>query len=270
MMNHRPILVATLAMAILGFCALTAEANLILLQDNFDDNSLDASNWNVVTAGIPQNPKSAVEQNQQMELQGRAHLNTVQQFDPSDAVNVGGLKITGTWQYITADDFLQILTRTDGVPSGSYGETQNGIEFRAFGHNESIEIGSRGAASVSGVVSGLMPNGIGANDVFDFEITDDGSDLSITLTRQSNPSDTVTATGTSSYAPATNLISFHNRETGRRSNLDNVVVESLTIPEPATLALAAVGLLGLRRRRRAYRPVGPNRLWPTTKAVDVP
>lgn len=35
----------------------------ILLQDTFDDNSLDSSKWAVVTTGIPQNPKSVVEQN---------------------------------------------------------------------------------------------------------------------------------------------------------------------------------------------------------------
>lgn len=225
---------------------------LVLLEDDFDDNSIDVSKWNVVTAGIPQDPKSSIEQNQQMEFEGRAHLNTVSPFSPTNGA-VGGLKITGRWEFVSADDMLQILTRTDGIPAGGHGETANGIEFYAYGANETVTIQTRGGASISGLSgNGVMPGNINAGDIFAFSITDDGSNLSFTFTRVSNPADTMTVTATSTYASAINLITFHNRESGRRSNLDNVAIESLTLSGGAVptlyyteggLALLALALL---------------------------
>ena len=71
-----------------------------------------------------------------------------------------------------------------------------------------------------------MPGGITGGDIFDFVIMDDGANLMFELTRQSNPADNIVVTATSAFAPVNNLISFHNRESGRRSNLDDVVIES--------------------------------------------
>ena len=181
-------------------------------------------NRTVVTSGIPQNPKSVTEQNGQIELEGRAHFNTTDEFVPS-ADNP--ITITGTWEFVSGDDFLQILTRSDGVPNpgNCCGETLNGIEFFAFGGNEQVRISQRVAGGNAVISSTLtMPGNISAGDVFSFEITDNGEDLSFTLTRLSNPADTVTVTSTSTQTYATNLISIHNRESGRRSNLDNIIV----------------------------------------------
>lgn len=220
----------SLLLGMLLAAAPSAQAGpLVLLEDDFDDNSLDATKWVVRTDGFNKPPTSATEQNQQMEIEGRAHLNTVSQFDPSDAA-VGGLSITGRWEFVTGDDMMQILTRTDGTPAGTYGETANGIEFRAYGGNQQVEILAKGGASISGQSgNGAMPGNINAGDIFDFAITDDGSNLSFTLTRVSNPAQFITVTASSSYSPASNLITFHNRESGRRSNLKHVVIASATL-----------------------------------------
>ena len=61
----------------------------------------------------------------------------------------GGLRITGTWTRQTTDfDFLQVLTRSDGVPTGyfgTFGETQNGVEFVAI-LGEGLAFRQRGSA----------------------------------------------------------------------------------------------------------------------------
>ena len=210
--------------------ALTAVAQaspLILLEDDFNDNVIDTSKWDVVLSGIPQNPKSVTETGGRMRLQGRGHLNTVQQFDPVDPA-VGGLRITGTWEF-GSDDFLQILTRSDGTPAGGYGETANGIEMFAFTGNNQVSIRGRGGASVTGGGGVNLPNGIPNGGVFDFEFTDDGTNLSATLTQVGNPTNTATVTASSTSVMGTNLGVFHNRESGRVSYLDDVVIESLTL-----------------------------------------
>ena len=244
----RPTAIAFAAVLFALSSVAEAQPPLILLEDDFNDNSIDPAKWNVVTAGIPQVPKSAVEQNMQMELEGRAHLNSAMQFDPTDP-GIGGFTIRGQWEFVSGDDFMQILTRTDGVPAGGFGETANGIEFQAVATgSDNVTITARGAGSVSGVAgNGSMPGGISGGDIFDFVIMDDGTNLSFELTRVSNPADTILVTATSNYAPASNLISFHNRESGRRSNLDNLVIESqsLTVPEPASVAIWSLIGLGL-------------------------
>lgn len=152
----------------------------ILLQDNFNDNSLDAAKWWVNLAGIPQNPKSATEQNQRMELEGRAHLVTVQEFDP--ATYPGGIEISGTWQFADDDDMFQVLTRSDGQPSGSYGETQTGVEFYLQQWSTgSFTIRSRGGVSVTNLVEHFNSLHVSPNDTFSFTIFDDGTNLSFSL-----------------------------------------------------------------------------------------
>ena len=232
-----------------------AAAALVLLQDNFNDNSIDASKWSVVTAGIPLafGAASVTETGQRIRLQGRGHLNSAQNFAPGSP-GVGGLKITGTWTF-GSDDFLQILTRSSGTASSPWGETTSGIEMFAHTGNNQLQWNTRGSAIISGGTSVVLPHGIDLDDVFSFEFTDDGFNLRATLTEVGNPLNTGTITGTSSFASATNLITFHNREASTKvAYLDNVLVTSLNrVPEPdsAALALLAIVALGVCRRRKA-------------------
>lgn len=220
----------------------------VLLQDDFNDNSLDSSKWTVVTAGISQDPKSVLEQNQQIELEGRAHLNTVSTFDPD---LLGGLSITGRMEFVSDDDFSQFLTRSDGTPSGGFGETANGLEFALFGNGgvTSPQIRGRGGVTVGSVVQGATVDVV-AGDIFDFTIVDEGAaGLSFTITRVNGAPFTSTTTAVltgDSVVPS--LVTFHNREAGRRLNLDDVVISS--IPEPSSLAMLGLAGFGLIRRRR--------------------
>lgn len=221
----------------------------ILLQDDFNDNSLDASKWWVNLTGIPQDPKSVTETGGHIALEGRGHLNTAQQFDPATYANP--IEITGQWTYISGGDFFQVLTRSSGQPSGGYGETSSGIEFYLPVFSvSSMSISGRGAA-VSGLVRDFSHLTLGTNNVFNFRIVDDGTNLLWQMVDADNPSNQGWAMATSTTNMPTDYIVFHNRESGNRSDLDNVLI--VEMPEPSALVglfgLAAVGLVAWFRRR---------------------
>ncbi len=228
--------VAVLALVMFALAG-TTQAATLLLEDDFNDNSLDAAKWNAVTTGIPQNPKSVTETNQRIELEGRGHLNTVQQFDPA-SLPEDGLRLRGRWTFVSGDDMLQILTRSDGMPAGGYGETNAGLEFRvqASGVGNTMTISGRGGVGVSSVANAGPLNAL-AGETYDFEIHDDGYGLIFSMDQVGGPKQrTVRAVSTS--VMGTNLVSFHNREGGRRSNLDDVIIDSpdlIVINDPAAL-----------------------------------
>jgi len=220
----------------------------VLLQDDFNDNSIDPAKWNVV---LPRGGSSVTETGGRMRFNDRGYLNTAQQFDPTAS---GGLKITGVWQ-IGTDDFLQLLTRSDGTPGGSYSETNNGVELYVHSRNNTFQIRGRGGATVTGAVNGTLPGGMADGKTFYFELIDDGANLWATLTEAGNPTNTATATATCVVDMPTDLIVFHNREGGggRVSFLDDVLITSggapildygnLVVDAGATLVNAAGGTL---------------------------
>ena len=248
MITHKQITIAVLLVG-LTMCAATGHAALVVLvQDDFNDNSLDTTKWSVaIGTGSSMGSPTVTEQNQRLEMEERGYLITKNQYDP---VSVGGLRIEGVWGFSASnDDMFQILTRSDGVPIDRWGETQNGVEFYAY--NGAINIRSRGSIAV---VSGLVTQkgsafATTAGTIFDFVLTDDGTNLTMSMQEQTNANNWATGTATSTSDMSTDYVVFHNREAaGRMSYLDEVSIS--VIPEPATLALAAIGLGGLRRRRK--------------------
>jgi hypothetical protein len=173
----------------------------------------DPAKWTTNT-NTPQGGASVTVQNGNLQLQNRGYCNTVEQYNP---VN-GGIEITGTWEfggnYASGDnpngDLLEIITRSDGAPSGAYGETANGVQFQASQINNRITISGNGSAAVNGGswVGVYLPS----NYVFAFDIIDDGSNLTFTITNTTNAADSGTVTATCSTQMASNFITFHNRE----------------------------------------------------------
>ncbi len=224
----------------------------ILLQDDFNDNSIDPLKWTTNTT-IPAGSASVNEMNGRMELVNRGHLVTAQQYDP---LVVGGVRITGRWTFALFDvaDFLQILTRSSGTPDGAFGETTEGVEFQST--LTTLSILGRGGVAVANVST---PITIGMGDVFDFEIVDDGFNVSIALNEVGGDGTTAFVSTTSATDAATDFVVFHNREaavgSGHVAYLDDVVIQ--TVPEPSSLVLASLGVAGLfvirRRQNRKAR-----------------
>jgi len=223
----------------------------ILLQDNFNDNSIDGAKWNVVTTGIPQGSAAVVETGGEIQLINRGHLTTASEFQPGSP-SIGTLLISGEWTFGSSIDYFEVFTRSDGTPNAAqgYGETGFGIGFfvgnqfdtayilrRANGgHVETMAVTPDGAADFS-------------SGTFDFVITDDGDNLTFLLTEQANPSNSVFLSGNYSTPYPVNLVTFHNREKLAGTNisyLDNVNISATpAVPEPSTYALAAIGLFGI-------------------------
>jgi hypothetical protein len=225
----------------------------MLVGDDFNDNSIDTSKWQVVIpsgSNITQTP-SVTEQNGRIELFSRGYLVTAQQFDPADYSQ--GIEITGEWTFANGDDFVQILTRSDALPVGGYGETNKGVEFFLYRNDgNSFTIRGRGASVMNLVATRNLS--ISDDDTFRFRIFDDGTNLAFDMVEVGDPSSWASATATSTTAMSLDYIVFHNRENGSRTSyLDNVRIEAL--PEPGTVMiwslLAAAGIaLPCRRRRR--------------------
>ncbi len=207
--------------------------------DDFEDNALNSTDWetDISFAGA-----AISETGGHLLMTGRGYLNTVGEFDPEA---VGGLSISGEWTFVQGDDFIQIMTRSDGVPVGQYGETNSGVEFFAFEGDETVTIRARNADhTVANVVqSGAIVLNIGTTYLF--TIIDDGAGLlSFALEESGNPANgTVVTAELTGDVSASNKVVFHNREGAHASQLERVSITRLVEP-------------GIRITDFAYDPLG--------------
>jgi hypothetical protein len=195
-----------------------------LLSEDFALGTLDPAKW-WVNGSIPQGRARASVANSAVVLENRVHLNTVTPFDPYE----GGLRITGEWTFASDDDFLQILTRSDGTPAGPYGETANGIVFGAYmtwgDRSQRIMISGNGTEAHA---DSSAPLEMHPGETFLFEIVDAAPSLFFRMTKKGAAERTASVRAGSSYHPKTNLVTFHNREyqeTNHVALLRNVVIE---------------------------------------------
>ncbi|NQT40831.1 MAG: PEP-CTERM sorting domain-containing protein [Planctomycetes bacterium] len=223
----------------------------IYVADNFSDGTI-AGKWTIDTSA--RGGTAVTESGGRIDLDQRGYLKTAQQFDPADPL---GLRVTGQWQFSNLDDMLQITTRTDGTGDGGCcHELANGIQAYIFPGVNQFRLRQKGGGDLAngdGSV-GFITTGM----FYDFEMIDDGTNVTFTITDPDNPANTATLSGVNSFDNATNLVIFHNRENQNDAFLDNIVIEGLgaaAVPEPSTFVLSAFALLGLgwygRRRKRA-------------------
>jgi hypothetical protein len=185
-----------LHLAALSFVSLLLPARaqgVLLFQDDFNDDQLDASKWTTVETGTP--GAAVVEQHQQIEITNAGYLVTVPQFDPAA---LSGIRVTARVQYaqwVSDYEVFSITTRSDGVPTGPYGMPQNGLRF-AYGTNVSAPgIEAFGSVSI-GPVSTTGSISVALGDEVEFDVRDLGDEISITLTKVGDPQETATATAT--------------------------------------------------------------------------
>ncbi|YCM44107.1 LamG-like jellyroll fold domain-containing protein [Verrucomicrobiaceae bacterium 227] len=190
--------------------------------DDFEAAGLDGLTW-LTNLNIPQGGAVAVQADGHVRIAGRAYLYTRDQYDPE---TLGGIYIKGQWTYNGGDDFLQILTRSDAVPAGDYGETQNGIEFIASQLGRTLNIRERGTELILGGSQRAGDILLSAGTTYDFVVTDDGDGaLGFCMWEVGNESNiasvrnVVTTSNVSS-----NHVVFHNREGGRSSNFESVEI----------------------------------------------
>ena len=210
-------------------------AQTIVLQDNFNDNSLDSSKWSTILpfAGPPKGPSSVLEQNMHIELQNRGWLVTQSQFNP---VVLNGIQITGTFQFNQTmpfpSDGFDVVTRNDATTVGPFGFINDGIRFSMSSDPAGgLSIGGVGLAAAGTVPVSLVLGGLPTGQVLHFEVIDDGVNLSLKVSDQaSNVLGAISTTTTTSSLPQ-NFVAFFNREKVFAQPfltfLDNVVIVRL-------------------------------------------
>ncbi len=223
----------------------------IFLEDDFDDGVIDPTKWNVVTSGIPAGGAVVHEIGGKIELISRGHLNTVQEFKPTD---VSRIEITGTFQRQETFNYFQVLTRSDGTPGGTFGETANGVEFHINDQGD-VAILHRINSGWNALAwhDSVLTNHTG---VYSFRITDDGANVSFHISEISNPANSFSTSGTLSTEFSTNLITFHGRERvlGDTHLVFDDIKISAVVPEPGAIAIwcimFALGGVALARVNR--------------------
>ena len=183
----------------------------VLLQDDFNGTSIDASKW---IASPP-----VVEQNGRIELTGGS-LTTRDSFS---SFGSGGIDITGEWTLNAPGypyhDQLSVLTRSDGGIS-------DGLEFMLHQGQGGIFIYDKNSGFETTLASStfLMNQG----DHFSFDIRDTGSSASFSVTKLNGTGGSVSISTPTSQVASGNQISFYNRGgyagTNFTAYLDNVAI----------------------------------------------
>ncbi len=231
----------------------------VKLHDNFNDNSLDASKWNVNLVTNTQSPAGTTtfsESSGRANLQNRAYLSTVEQFDP---LALGGLEVAGQVSLTTASSRGVIVVRSDATPNtGFFGMPRNGIAFTLNGDGAGL---LQAHQYVNGVETNLgsLAVSIITGELYDFLLTDDGTNLVFTITQVGGDTTTGTLAVTSGIDFAQDFVLFTTREFSQSANrsafFDNIFISApaAAIPEPASLsllAMASMSVLATRRRRQ--------------------
>ena len=201
---------------------LSQHAGTVNVADDFNDGTIDTSKWSVnnsANSGF----SAVAEQSGSIVLTQRGYLNSASPFAP---VATNGIRISGEVTFASSGDFLQIVTRGSGTPTGPFGEISEGVKFYISPQSNSIFVNGSGGAMA--LVTGAT---------YRFEVIDTGSNLIFKVSEVANPFNSVTVTSTSSLVSSTNLVTFYNRESaGSVATLDNIAIR--TGVNASTVAIA--------------------------------
>ena len=203
----------------------------VLLEDDFSGSALDTSKWSAV---VPNRSGSGIViEDGAVKITNRAHLNTVQEFNLfSDNALVGGLDISGQFKFTKADDFFQLLTRSDGDPSASYNETKTGVELLYNRSDNTRGISKRNVSFThTDHFTNLANDKPALNEWYNFRLVDSGGATGNAYFEITSLDGSQTWNYSYGYTgmPETskNLVTFHNRETGSSGlYLDNIRIET--------------------------------------------
>ncbi len=208
--------------------------------DDFEDNSLDVATWSTITGTVSQNAQGSVLGGTINEVGGniafgsRGYLYTATEFDPEV---VGGLEITGEITFLTVQDIVSVLTRSNAVPLAVYGEAESGIQFILSANGDTVNIVARNGDHIvqNAIVTGTID--FVANVVYVFKVIDDGAGvLSLEVHEKANPTNTISVTAELvGDTSAANHVVIYNREGGRNSNLHQLEIKTLAGPVQAEI-----------------------------------
>lgn len=212
-----------------------------LVYDDFSGPTINPALWTTV---LPTGSSSLTFDTGRLRFQSRAYLNSLDDFDPFDQP----VSVAGRWEFGAPNDFLQVATRSQGQPQGSYSENNNGVELLVRPHASEVTI----QQWVNGAFTELatFPISIQAGDIFDFQIVDDGATFSFTLSEVGGEGVVAGGNANTTLNTGYSKVTVHNRETAPMYGfLDEITIQ--TIPTPAPIApIATLGALGIVRRRR--------------------
>ncbi len=233
-----------------------------LLNDDFNDNSLNGSLWLTHTSPVDDPPgsgngrwntRSVTETNNRIEFGNRGYLYTNAEFDP---FLINTLQVQGRWTINHTSDIVTTALRTNAIPTSNFANPDIGIGFSISGN------GAGGTMSISRFNSGantaLQSTGVDVNagDVFDFTISDDGNLLRFTIAEVGGDGTTASISANDTTMFANNHVLFFNREKFFTSDNYVAYLDSASIsavPEPDAMigfVGVLVGMAYLLRRRR--------------------
>jgi len=214
-----------------SFAATIGEAVPLPLHDDFNDECINYARWLTKTSGTA----NVTATGRQMRFTDRGYLYTRSEYDPDDYSM--GIKVKCTWTVgeVPGNHSGFILTtRSDAVPVGPSRQPRNGVACMVFDSLDKIlihEYDDYDGTTGRTVLVDYTPLGfaISAGDVIGLEMTDNGADITFTVTKGANSKTFTTPSYlTSDLSSGANHILFHNHvrmeQTGVTSCIDDVTI----------------------------------------------
>ena len=226
------------------------------LLDNFNGSTVDSSIWNVV---LPFSQSQVSESGGYFTTTGRGTLETVAGFNSPYTVS-GAVTLNSSLEHFS------VTLRSDLQPGYQSTDGRQYYELtglKAVFSMDGGEISLQEFTPTSATILADVSYSLSVGQTYDFSITDTGSSISLAV----NGSDLLSAT--TGYSTG-DQIAFQSREfNDTSSSLD--FVEIAAVPEPSSLAMVAVGLVGLFgfRRLTVWSNKSPTAVGACSSAVAV-